>query len=202
MPNKVHVDSERLRTGDHPRDRQSYTAVFAAASEWMRGRDFTHVYFAEFDHLPLVPDLDSRLLALLEEERADVLAHGVRRVDNTGWHHYLYHSSNPLFHQHWERISNREDRRTVLSMLGTGCFWTRAAFDAVAREPEPFPIYLEIYLPTLAHHLGYRVRPYREKDHLVSNLGDFGRRIATAQAAGAWTVHPVKSLKGLRWPGN
>ena len=53
---KVHVSSARLRTDDHPRERQGYTEVFAAASEWMKGRDFTHVYLAEFDHLPLVAD--------------------------------------------------------------------------------------------------------------------------------------------------
>ena len=199
VPNKVRVESARLRTADHSRDRQSYTEVFSAASEWMKGRDFTHVYFAEFDHLPLVADLGARLLGRLAAEKADVLAHGLRRVDGTGWHHYLYHANDPEFHRHWERISRRADRRTVLSMLGTGSFWTRAAFDAVAAEKEPFPMYLEIYLPTLAHHLGYRVRSLAEEEHCVRNLGDFRGRISTARRAGAWTIHPVKSLEGLRW---
>ena len=199
VPNKVHVPSGRLRTGDHPRDRQSYTEVFAAASAWLKGRDFSHVYFAEFDHLPLVPDLGQRLLARLAAEKADVLGHHVRRVDGTGWHHYLYHCADPRFHSHWARISRRADRRTVLAMLGTGSFWTREAFDAVAVEAEPFPIYLELYLPTLAHHLGLRVRPWREDEHLVSNLGDFRSRIAEARRAGAWTIHPVKGNEGLRW---
>ena len=71
-------------------------------------------------------------------------------------------------------------------------------FDGAA-EPEPFPIYLELCLPTLAHHLGYRVRSLREGDHLVSNLGDFRDRVAQARRAGMWTIHPVKSLAGLRW---
>ena len=132
--NKVHVPAQRLRTADHPRERQSYTEVYAAVSEWMRGRDFSHVYFAEFDHLPLVADLDQRLLGRLAGERADVLCHGVRRVDDTGWHHYLYHRHDPRFHEYWEKISRREDRRVVLSMLGTGSFWTREAFDAVAES--------------------------------------------------------------------
>ncbi len=201
VPNKVHVDSARLRTGDHPRDRQSYTEVFAAASAWLKGRDFSHVYFAEFDHLPLVSDLHGRLLAQLEKEKADVLGHHVRRVDGTGLHHYLYHCADPRFHQHWERISRRADKRTVLAMFGTGSFWTRAAFDAVAASAEPFPIYLELYLPTIAHHLGYRVRSLAEDQHLVSNLGDFRSKISDARSAGAWTVHPVKSLEGLRWRG-
>lgn len=202
FPNKVHIVSERLRTKDHPRERQSYTEVFAAAAEWMRGRDFSHVYFAEFDHLPLVADLDQRLLGLLAAESADVLCHGLRRVDDTGWHHYLYHCGDPRFHEYWETISQRGERRTALSMLGTGSFWTREAFDAVAREKEPFPMYHELYLPTLAHHLGYRVRAYPEAEHCVSHLGNFRNRIRSARSEGAWTIHPVKSLAGLRWDGN
>ena len=201
-PHKIHIASARLRTVDNPRERQSYTEVFAAVAEWMKGRDFTHVYFAEFDHLPLVADLGSRLLARLAAEKADVLAHGVQRVDDTGWHHYLYHCNAPEFHRHWERISRRADRRVVLSMLGTGSFWTREAFDAVAAEKEPFPIYLELYLPTLAHHLGFRVRPLTpEEEPYVRNLGDFRGKIRDARLAGAWTIHPVKSLEGLRWGG-
>lgn len=202
LPNKIHIASTRLRTVDHPRERQSYTEVFAAAAKWMKGRDFTHVYFAEFDHLPLVPDLGSRLLARLAADKADVLAHGAQRVDDTGWHHYLYHCDDPEFHRHWERISRREDKRVVLSMLGTGSFWTREAFDAVAAEKEPFPIYLEIYLPTLAHHLGFRVRSLTLEEHpYVRHLGKFRGKIREARLAGAWTIHPVKSLEGLRWGG-
>jgi len=202
VPNKIHVASARLRTVDHPRERQSYTEVFAAVSEWMKGRDFTHVYLAEFDHLPLVADLGGRLLARLAAEKADMLAHAVQRVDDTGRHHYLYHSNDPEFHRHWARISRRADRRVVLSMLGTGSFWTREAFDAVAAEKEPFPIYLELYLPTLAHHLGFRVRPLTsDGEPYVRNLGDFREKIRDARLAGAWTVHPVKSLEGLRWGG-
>ena len=200
VPNKVHVSSKRLQTEDHPRERQSYTEVFAAASAWMKGRDFSHVYFAEFDHLPLVADLGQRLLARIEQEKADVLGHHVRRVDGTGLHHYLYHCGDPRFHPHWAKISRRADKRAVLAMVGTGSFWTREAFDAVAAEAEPFPIYLELYLPTLAHHLGFRVRSLREEEHHVSNLGDFRDRIAEAQRAGAWTIHPVKGTQGLRWP--
>ena len=192
-PNKIFVPDPRLRTTDHPRERQSYGKVFAAASEWLRGRDFTHIFFAEFDHLPLVPDLASRLLERMREEKADMLGHGVRRVDDTSWHHYLYHAQDPRFHAYWQAISHRAERRVVLAMLGTGSFWTREAFDAVAAANEPFPMYLEIVLPTLAHHLGFRVRDLREQNRFVRNLGDMITEIPQARSAGAWTIHPVKS---------
>ena len=69
----------------------------------------------------------------------------------------------------------------------------------MATSTEPFPIYLELYLPTLAHHFGYRVRSLREEDHCVSNLGDFRDRVVQARRSGTWTIHPVKSLEGLCW---
>ena len=193
-PNKIFVADPRLRTTDHPRERQSYSKVFAAASAWMRGRDFTHVYFAEFDHIPLVPDFSARLLGRMREEKADVLGHGLRRVDDTSWHHYLYHAQDPRFHAHWERITCRTNGRVVLAMLGTGSFWTREAFDAVAAVEEPFPMYLEIFLPTLAHHLGFRVRDLTDQNRFVRNLGDMSRKIARARSEGAWTIHPVKGV--------
>jgi hypothetical protein len=79
-------------------------------------------------------------------------------------------------------------------MFGTGSVWTREAFDAVARVAEPFPMYLEIFLPTLAHHLGFRVRPLPDQDRFVDNLGDMSGKIDEARRAGAWVIHPVKGL--------
>ena len=79
-------------------------------------------------------------------------------------------------------------------MFGTGSVWTREAFDAVARVAEPCPIYLEIHLPTLAHHLGFRVRPVRDQDRFVENLADMSGSIDEARQAGAWVIHPVKKL--------
>lgn len=183
----------RMRTADHQREKQSYTAVFRGASHWMQGQDFTHVYFAEYDHVPLVGDLNSRQLALLEAERADVLGHRVTRINGTSFPHYLYHASDPDFHRLWRRITCRQDPQVILSMFGSGSFWTREAFDAVASIEETVPVYLEVYLSTLAHHLGFRVRDFGEQNRYIGHLGDFGRKIAAARRDGAWTIHPVKT---------
>lgn len=191
-PHKALIDSPRLKTRDHQREKQSYADVLTAAWSWMKGREFSHVHFAEYDQLPLVADLGERQLAFLKAEGSDVLGFRLRRIDDTQYPNYLYHASDPRFHAHWESMSVREDRRTVLRMTGTGSFWTREAFDAVAARPEPFPIYMEIYLPTLAHHLGFRVRDWGEQNRFVHHLGDFSDGIEAARAAGAWTLHPVK----------
>jgi hypothetical protein len=203
---KIFVGDPRLRTVDHQREFQSYTGLFREISGRLKDQDFTHIFFSEYDHLPLVNDLGERHLARLAEEGADVLGCQVRRVDGTNQPHYLHHCSRPEFDEFWRKITRRDDPQVVLNMFGSGSFWTRAAFDAVAALPEPFPIYLELYLPTLAHHLGYRVRDLPDQNPFVQVLPDLEAEIEAARRAGAWAVHPVKqrwtraSLRAARTP--
>lgn len=194
-PHKITVDDPRLETSDHQRELQSYTAVFVEATRWLQGQPFDYVHFAEYDQLPLRADFNARQLAQLESERADMLCFGLCRVDDTNQPHYLYHKSDARFHAFWESISVRADRRTVLSMFGSGSFWTRAAFEAASAQQEPFRMYLELWLPTVAHHLGYRVRPFAgpEATGFITTAPQPGL-LDVARARGAWTVHPVKRL--------
>lgn len=198
-PYKVISDDPRLRTRDHQRERQSYHGVMQAAAAWLEAhpaQGYTHVYFAEFDHIPLVADLTRRQLDALARERADVLALRLLRIDGSSHPHYLSHAADPAFRALWSGFSRRADQGTVLSMLGTGSFWTREAFVATAAAPETVPVYLELFLPTAAHHLGYRVRPYPDAAAraCVSDVALAGNDLTTAEALGAWTIHPVKTL--------
>src|SRR6202007_265851 len=84
--------------------------------------------------------------------------------------HFLYHSANRKFGQYWTEVTKRSEPRIVLSMFGSGSFWPLEAFSAVAAAEEPFPMYMEIYLPTLAHHLGFRVRDFSEQNRFVRAL--------------------------------
>jgi hypothetical protein len=72
--------------------------------------------------------------------------------------------------------------------------WTREAFEEVARLGDPIPMYVELALPTLAHHLGFRVRDLTDQNRFVSALGNRVQEIDSARAAGAWALHPVKDL--------
>ncbi len=192
-PHRVFVADPRLRTRDHQRERQSFTAVFRAALAWMKGKPFTHIYCVEFDHLPLVRDLHDRLVGRLEAESADVLGHELQRVDGTNSAPYLNHIMDPGFFAFWRKISVRQNKDVILNMFGSGTFWTRAAFEDVAARDEPCAMYLELWLPTLAHHLGYRVRPFLDQDRFIASMGDRRDEIEAARAAGSWTIHPVKS---------
>ena len=193
---KIFVDDPRLRTRHHARERQSYTGLFRAAAEWLdtRGQEFQFVHFAEYDHIPLMSDLNKRQIERLKSEHADVLGFWAARFDGTNHPHFLYHASNPEFGRFWKRITRRADPTVVLSIFGSGSFWTHEAFCAVALTEEPFPMYTEIYLPTLAHHLGFRVRGFGEQNQFVRPMGDATSQIDEARAQGAWTLHPVKRL--------
>jgi hypothetical protein len=197
---KVFVSDPRLRTQDHQRELQSLTGVLHAVRDWLAQtkKSFQFVHLAEYDQLPLVRDLSARQIARLEAEHADVLTYHLDRVDGTNRPHYLYHASNPNFHPFLEGISKRKDPRVVLLMFGAGPFWRRAAFDAVAARAEPFPMYNEIYLPTLAHHLGFRVRDFAEQNAFVSAFEDRSSEVEAAKQRGAWILHPVKNLETRR----
>jgi hypothetical protein len=193
---KFFVDDPRLRTRDHQREFQSYTRLFQAAAEFLerQGDQFRFVHFAEYDHLPLVPDLNERQIERLTAEGADLLGFHVHRVDGTNNPHFLYHMADDKFRSYWPKISRRADTKVVLEMSGSGSFWNREAFCAVCAIEGPFPIYMELYLPTLAHHLGFRIRDFGEQDRFVRVLKDETSYVDQAREEGAWTLHPVKRL--------
>ena len=191
---KFFVDDPGLRTRDHQREFQSYTQLFKSAAEFLntRGSKFEFVYFAEYDHLPLVPDLNEQQIQQLNSEDADLLGFHLHRVDDTNSPHFLYHAADDKFMSYWARVTGRSEPEVVLSMFGTGSFWKRDVFCAVADVEEPFPIYMELYLPTLAHHLGFRVRDFAEQNRFVRALETEIANADQARKEGAWTLHPVK----------
>jgi hypothetical protein len=199
----IFIDDPRLRVADKQREKQSYGGVWRAAANWLMKKsfaDFTHVHFVECDHLPLLSGLAELLLADLDREQADVLGHGLYRIDNSSNPFFLYHAADPAFQAFWKRISVRVEARTVLAMLGTGSFWTRKAFLAVAAVPEEIPVYLEVYLPTLAHHLGFRVRDFHERSACVFATAPKWLTLERARQKSAWTVHPIKTLSPVQYP--
>ncbi len=192
---KVFVDDSRLRTRDHQRERQSFAGVFTAVDEWLAAYpEYRLLHLTEFDCIPLCGDLFARLEARLAGEQADVLGCRLERVDGTNHPHFLYHSADPGFAPFLGRISVRRDRSVVLAMLGCVSFWKREAFCAVARVEEEAPLYLEIALPTIAHHLGFRVRGLPDQSPWVLPTGDLAPRLAELRGAGAWMAHPVKEF--------
>lgn len=178
---KIFIEDSRLRVSDQQRRRHTYHGLMQAVSHWMKGSDFTHVLFVEFDHIPVVSDILTRYLAFMEKEDADVLGHWLARIDNTTSPHWLGHVNN----------DNRD--KVILSMIGTGHFWKREAWEAVSGSIEHTDLYSELHMPTAAHHLGFRVRGLEEQQQFVMNFPErLGGDAEWAARLGAWAIHPVK----------
>jgi hypothetical protein len=194
-PQKFYLESNRIRTQDSQRQRQSYQEIFQQAVRlgFLEGTRYVHL--AEFDQIPLQPALNMLQIRVLKRLRADVLCYRLARIDGTNHAHWLSHAHDPAFGRFLRSISRRPDPNVVLSCMGFGSFWTVEAFRAVAAIHEPFPIYLELWMPTIAHHLGFRVRRIDEPAKYNAIDGDSSPLIDEATAAGMWNIHPVKT----RW---
>ena len=195
-PRKVYIEDPKLRTRDHQRERQSYTGIFKAMAPVVDREKPDFIYLCEYDHLPVVTDLNERQLKAIRAEKADVMGHWLYRVDGTGHAHFLFQEADPGFYPFLKSISRRSDPSVVLTMFGSGSFWSREAFLAIATQAQPIECYLELYLPTMAHHLGFRVRRWNEDQHLISNLPSPRVTVEEARKRNCWTVHPVKELSG------
>jgi len=191
---RILIDSPRLKTTDHQRQKQSYQDLFYAAREWLCGRPYRFVHFVEYDQVPVHKEFLSLHRDFLKAESCEVAGFHLARVDGTSNPHFLNHVSDPDFTKLWQLVTVRDDCSVVLSMFGSGSFWQREAFDAVAALRDTPPVYLELFIPTAAHHLGFRVRGMTSQQHFIRNLGELRSRMSEFQAAGAWSIHPVKTL--------
>ena len=191
---KIFVDDPKLRRHDKQREKQSYTGIFNALKAIVREASPKYIYFCEYDHLPLLPDLNQMQVEMLNTEGADVMGHWLYKINGTGNYHELFHESDPDYTKSWAKVTKRDDASVILTMFGSGSLWTREAFLAVASHHQDIECYLEIYLPTLAHHLGFRVRNWNDQNHLISNLPSPNITIEEGRKRGCWTVHPVKNL--------
>ena len=194
-PQKIYLESNRIRTPNPQRERQSYQEIFqrVVADGILDGKRYVHL--AEYDQLPLQPAINSLQIRVLHRLKADVLGYRLKRVDGTNNPHFLYHQADPAFTRFFKGLSRRPDPGIVLSFVGFGSFWTAAAFRAVSAVGEPFPIYLELWMPTVAHHLGFSVRRIAEAEKFNALEGDALPLLNEAAAAGVWNLHPVKT----RW---
>jgi hypothetical protein len=193
---KVHVASSRLKTREHHKEMQSYIPVFRAVAQDGFASGYDTVHFAEYDQIPIQPGLNELQRAHLEREQADVLGYRLRRIDGTNDGHFLNHWRLPEFRQLLADISVRSDPSVVMSMLGFGSFWKAEAFASVCRIAEPAPFYLEVFLPSVTHHLGFRLRPVPDAPEYASHEArSFSPDdIAEAARRGQWNIHPLKSL--------
>lgn len=193
-PRKIFVDDPALRTLDHQREKQCYLGVIEAIASTIERESPDFIHLCEYDHLPLIPDLNQRQVQFMDKEGADVMVHYLKQIDGTAHPFELYHESDPEFIPFWKSVSIRDNPSVILWMFGSGSVWTKNAFLSLAHRGKRIECLFEIYLPTLAHHLGFRVRGWNENQHLISNLPSPQVTVNEGLKKGCWTVHPVKEI--------
>lgn len=180
---RILIQGNRLRTKDHQREAQSYREILTEVTDWLESQPYTHVFFTEYDQRPLVDDPCGKYLERMRSLDADVLGVEVRRLDGTLNPHWLgtVVSTFPAF--------------PVWSMLGTGHFWKREAWIAVARDTTYAEWYLELDLATTVVKNGFRLMDLGDQSRFVKVRPEYlpCATMEEARKMGAWTIHPVKS---------
>jgi hypothetical protein len=181
-----------------PMTMQSYNELLTKLwTEHMAGNDrWEAVLLLEFDHIPLRPDFTDQVLRVLAETGADFLGVDCSSRANTNWSHYLRFREDEALLTFLRSISVRDEPERLFGCLGTGFVLRRDALAAFAALQHFEPCYVELYLPTVVHHLGFRVgdlSAYPDMTRAVRWSPVYSVAVAEAlAAAGAVFVHPLK----------
>ncbi len=195
-PDKVFVEDPLLRSTSHTI--KSITSLLAVVRDRFMADDDTlgSLYLIEWDHLVLRADHEQALLGLAERTGAGFLGKYAMRRTGTNWFHVLRWRHDETLLAHLRRHSVRDEPDVLYGALGDGFWITREALDAFLAVPDEPPCYFEVLLPTLVHHLGFKVVD-------VDAHGDLYRHVRfqpvleldevlRLDRAGATYLHPVK----------
>lgn len=196
----VFIEEPTLR---EPSGEQSHNEVFQRVHEgWVRDDpDVELAYFVEFDHLILRPDFEELLTAAAEQVGAGLMAKWAGPRDDTNWPHSLRYRDDDRVNRFFDSISRREDAGRRLGCLGNAMLFRRDALGALCALEDPPHVYVEMYVPTALHHLGFEVADFDVHGDLHMGVRwrpefSVDEAIAAKQAGRAF-VHPFKELDRL-----
>jgi len=194
------LDDPRLRTyGD-----LSWNTVISTVHErWVAPRpEIEMLLLLEYDELILRGDFETALMELATRADAAFLGKAAGPRDDTNWPHNLRYRDNAAFNEFIARVSRREDSRTRFGCFGPGMVFRRDALDAVAAViGDAPPVMQELMVPTLVHHLGFRVVDVNEHGDLYAGIRWKPQltveEALEAKRAGRFFVHPFKRMDRL-----
>jgi hypothetical protein len=199
---KLFIDDTTLRGPERHLQSLStlFQAVWSAYFEADEGVD--SLYMIEYDHLILDPRFEVRLRELAARTHADLMGKNCVDCTATNEAQYVRFRRNPRLLAHLRSVSVRDDPTRLFRCLGDGMWISREALRAYVAVGEHPACYCEVYVPTLLHHLGFRVIDVDAHSDLYSDvrwLPPFGAEQAMARFAdGAAFIHPVKDPGALR----
>lgn len=198
-PEKIFVEDPSLRG---PLHQQQYTGLLVQAwnSLIKEEPEVDLIFLAEYDHVVLRPDFEIALRQVIDHAGADFLGKNCSRRDDSNWPHALRARSDVRLLSLIDAVSTRSDRAELYGCLGTGMLMRRAALAAFA-EVDHVPGYLELYVPTLIHHLGFRLDDVDRFSDLYGQVNappdkDLAA-LRAARSEGHFFCHPFKRVDQL-----
>ncbi len=199
---KIFIDDLTLRGPE--RSLQSWSQIFEAVwrTRFQADEALDSLYLIEYDHLILDQGFERRLADLAAGTGADFL--GKNCVDRTGtnWEHYVRFRRDERLLAHLRRVSVREDPERLFGCLGDGMWLSRRALQAYVETAGHPPCYCETYVPTLLHHLGFRVVDIDAHSslyqHVRWNPPFTAEDVYELFHQGAAFLHPVKDQAAVR----
>jgi hypothetical protein len=201
LESAVFVEDPSLRG---PSAQQSYTAILKGVHDaYVQDDESVElVYFAEYDQLFLRGDFERDLLALAERSAAGLFAKNARPRDDTNWPHLARVRHDPRLNSFIDRISVKNGAGPRWwGCLGSGMLFRRTALSAFCEVEDPPDAYLELFIPTVVHHLGFDVVDVDALGPLYAAVRwrpEYGVEEAIAhKRAGRTFVHPFKQVDAL-----
>ena len=198
---KVFVDDPSFRLP--PRTFQSFHETFAALYDRFFKEDTTlhSMYLFEYDHMILDGQFEEHITKLASETGADLLGKTCGERTGTNWMHYVRFRRDERLLAHLRALSVHEDATRMYGCLGNGFWLKRAALEAYLSVEEHPLCYGELYLPTLLHHLGFRLVDIDAHSNLyrcVRPDGEFTlSELVRLKHTGETFVHPYKGPSGI-----
>jgi hypothetical protein len=199
---KLFIDDATLRGPE--RHLQSLTATFQAvwAAYFAGDKSVESLYMIEYDHLVLDSSFEGRLSDLAAQTQADLMGKNCVECTATNDAQYVRFRHDPRLLALLRSVSVRDDPTRLFRCLGDGMWISRHALQAYLGIAEHPPCYCEVYVPTLLHHLGFRLVDVDAESDLYRHvrwLPLFDAEQAIAQFAdGAVFIHPVKDVAAIR----
>lgn len=195
---KVFLEEPTLR---QPPGQQSYVSVLVNLYDaFVRDApEVTHLHVIEFDHIVVDERYEPELEDALRRSRADYL--GVNCVDQTAtnWVHGLGFPFDDYELQRLLMDVSDDDDPSAVRIFGgvaNGFVIGRDALEAFVTFERHLTRYAELYVPTLLHHLGFRVRDAvrvsRVFDHVRWAPVYSESEIRALRRGSVLAVHPVK----------
>jgi len=202
LDDKLFIDDPTLRGPEQ--HLQSLTLSFQAL--WHRyfedDESSDSLYLIEYDHLILDAHFEVLLRDLATATKADLMGKNCGDRTATNDEHYVRFRRDPRLLGHLRRLSVRDDPSRLFSCLGDGMWISRRALQAYLAVDHHPPCYVEIYVPTLLHHLGFRVVDVDTHSDLyrwVRWMPSFGiDQVVAHSRAGTVFMHPVKAAGAVR----